>query len=281
MKNLLYISVIFVAFSCSQQKTTEEKTATKTETVKQEPASAEKEEKPVAYTPKPKKVEPALDTLIHTLDNGDSLFTYIYEYHDTIPGKPIRRFVTMNQNDSVIFRSFDKEFEHKGADGEGDYILSLIPSYTINDNKIINSLIIGNYEYYLHDFINIQRIFERYINNLDQNSISINVTDISIEKTKLKKTILLNLKKPELSTDSLDNLYELVKKNEDDLIYIYREQLIINTLLHCAQKQNCKSDYIRIKDIPFTVEDAHIEPNGYSSSATLFLLSFIYHSVNN
>ncbi|MEL6560254.1 MAG: hypothetical protein AAFQ94_18845 [Bacteroidota bacterium] len=281
MKNLFFILIFSIAFSCTQQKVTEEKANTKTEVVEKKTIPTVKKEKPVSNIPKPKKVKPALDTIIHTLENGNSLLTYIYEYHDTIPGMPVRRFVTMNEKDSIIIKSFDEEFEYKGADGEGDYILSLIPSYTITDNKIINSLVIGNYEYYHHDFINIQRIFERYVNNLDYNSISIDVTDISIEKTKLKKTILLDLKKPELSTDSLDYIYELVKKNEDDLVYISREQLIINTLLHCVQKQNCKSDYVRIKDIPFTVEDAHIEPNGYSSSTTLFLLSFIYHSLNN
>lgn len=80
-------------------------------------------------------LETPIDTIVSVFDDGDSLFTYIFKYYNTIPGKPIRSFITLNEKDSIVFKSFDEDLKIEGDIVEEHYSFHVSPVYTVNQTS--------------------------------------------------------------------------------------------------------------------------------------------------
>lgn len=240
-------------FSCTQQKATKEKINTKTEVAEKKTIPAVKKEKPVSSIPKPKKVKPALDTIIHTLENGDSLFTYIYEYHDTIPGKPIRKFITMNEKDSVVIKSFDKDFVHAGGIPEGNFELFLIPLYILKKESIqIN--VLKSYSFIgKNEIINFDGTFEKIFDNISFNEINIiNFSEVALSKKKIIPNI--ELKKPSISQKEIQQLQKEILIDPKNQLIDHIEELMTNSLLYVLDQGIVEFDVKSLINTDFNLQ---------------------------
>lgn len=183
-----------------------------------------------------------LDSIITSSSDGVSFTTYIYEYLDTIPERPIRRFKTVDHNGAVVMRSFDRNFDYYGGIPEGDFRLILVPSYMFTNEGVQISLLNSAGSTGYNEIVNLDDVFEKSL--FESYKIEdgfLRVAFISLPPDNAKHGLLVEIKEAYIEKDSVEKLLSAMGQNT--LYEIERKVLFENAfLLTYNTKSNPKID---------------------------------------
>ncbi|WP_216011245.1 hypothetical protein [Reichenbachiella agariperforans] len=278
MKNIvtLILFVPIIGFSCRSTTNQEQvNTApiqqlekdTLTQVVKKKEVSSEKSTKETT-------LEVPLDTLITPVGNGDSLFTYIYKYHDTIPGRPVRKFVIKNQNDSIIFKSFDEDFYFDGFySDEEDFTVMLFPLYDLNRmvDETVSLKIEFNFLVKSENF-SLDRSFGEYVifpQNGENNLLA--VATIKFKADEFVVSRELQVKNCDIDSSDLTKIYERVTSSNYEYLNDEKDDLL--NLFVCSLDKIGLDDSLNL----VFLREMEYSPND-PSSVPFYLTQYIYSS---
>jgi hypothetical protein len=264
----LFALFLFLLFASCSQQTNENASAGDSFSGSKDNSLSKSTSLPIAKLAL-KEWSAPIDSLVIGSKRGDTVTTFVFEYIDTLPSRPVRKFLTRDRNDSIILSSFNTDFEFYGELADDDFHLILIPSYSFTESELEIHLFKSNGAAGYNSYVNLNDVFRgslfKYYEMEDE---LLKIASIPLLPSHQKSRLLVTLKEPYIEMDSVISLISAI--NQRPLYEIEKKVLVENAFLHSySGGKNSVIDKFMSQEVETSDESA-----GHAIKATQYFYEF-------